>query len=1025
MSQRSEPQVSSLTPTLFKNAPANDKKHSVADGGVSQSSPFQKEKTSGETAATDATAKAFALKRWNQLVATSTFHKNWDLVIRKRQTSEGPRRDSPWRRSWRDNAVTVSTVESHPNEKSLRISPSKHNENEDTEDNTAQLTDITREWPAYGKKEQEETRDDEEDASGKKERTDAQQNERNVENTNLTLEQTTNEKQNERQQKIETLREQQMKEHSDTRDATGQSEKATIAGEEKSSDTKRVRESLQRAKRVKQSNEQEGSSRENTRRLPDNSRVHGPSDRRKRATVHIQTHVRKKKSPRVKSSEYTQNAQPQPQEHKLQSTSPSRLPRPQSCHTVMSSPQRSESPKAPSVTPQNLAAVKSSALLNEHLRKRRGVSLSFRWPTESQRRSPSKSPPVPAVESDVFVTFTKPLRRVHSEKWLYSWDMPTSYVVHRTVPNATVETNTEVVVELPPDFVAKLQSPGTLLRTLRAQRVQRRPVDTTTLQAAFSSENTRTSSARNIAPIATDSPSTWTESKTLATATLTTAQSSAHLDELKDVSAPVPLHKHPYLDVSRLTFGPPTASDPRQLLHQLRPRDNVDLNVPSVMSTAATSGLVASRSTSCMEGEKVIIAGPLTHLINALVHPTLATDAFLKTFFLAHRHCLTSCDLLEKLIRRYNIKPLRGQEDSKEFAKYKANIQNGVIRALTVWVETCFSDFLNDEQLTETYTSFVQSLYSGSAHDQSFADRLHNVIVKQTTLHEKNERLLIQYAPRLHASVTQRVPFNIDFPMSSKRLTFLEISPHDLARQLTLRDFHYFRMIDINEYSHRNWTRDNREKLAPNILTLIQRFNEISYWVASEIVSTFNKKQRCVVLQRMLQLAKYCYELNNFHSLMAIYCGLNMQPVQRLHKTWKSVTKEHLAFLKAVDLLFDVTENYKFYRSHLRTIREKNKPMLPFQGIYLKTLMFIEENQDNVGAKDMLNVIKLDMLAKVYEEIQYSQRRPYLFAEVGEIQLFLATLDVMSDKALCDNSKRCEPAVTEMPHKKSRRLRKN
>jgi hypothetical protein len=94
-------------------------------------------------------------------------------------------------------------------------------------------------------------------------------------------------------------------------------------------------------------------------------------------------------------------------------------------------------------------------------------------------------------------------------------------------------------------------------------------------------------------------------------------------------------------------------------------------------------------------------------------------------------------------------------------------------------------------------------------------------------------------------------------------------------------------------------------------------------------------------------------------------------------------------------------------------------------GIYLKTLMFIEENQDNVGAKDMLNVIKLDMLAKVYEEIQYSQRRPYLFAEVGEIQLFLATLDVMSDKALCDNSKRCEPAVTEMPHKKSRRLRKN
>jgi hypothetical protein len=87
--------------------------------------------------------------------------------------------------------------------------------------------------------------------------------------------------------------------------------------------------------------------------------------------------------------------------------------------------------------------------------------------------------------------------------------------------------------------------------------------------------------------------------------------------------------------------------------------------------------------------------------------------------------------------------------------------------------------------------------------------------------------------------------------------------------------------------------------------------------------------------------------------------------------------------------------------------------------------MFIEENPDTLGPNnDLLNVVKMEMLAKVYQEIQHFQRIPYQFEEVKEIQFFLATLDVMSDKALYENSKRCEPAVTETPQKKSNRSKK-
>jgi hypothetical protein len=193
----------------------------------------------------------------------------------------------------------------------------------------------------------------------------------------------------------------------------------------------------------------------------------------------------------------------------------------------------------------------------------------------------------------------------------------------------------------------------------------------------------------------------------------------------------------------------------------------------------------------------VIAAGPLLHLINALVHPTLATDSFLKTFFLAYRHFLSSGELLEKLIRRYNVKALHGQEEDKEFVKYKSSVQEGVVRALTVWIETCFSDFINNEQLIEAYTSFQQSLRSGVERDKNFASKLHQVLMTQMTSHEKTERLLAHYAPHLHVSATLRLPLRSESTPSFKRLTFLEIHPYDLARQLTLRDFHYFRVCSL------------------------------------------------------------------------------------------------------------------------------------------------------------------------------------------------------------------------------------
>lgn len=56
--------------------------------------------------------------------------------------------------------------------------------------------------------------------------------------------------------------------------------------------------------------------------------------------------------------------------------------------------------------------------------------------------------------------------------------------------------------------------------------------------------------------------------------------------------------------------------------------------------------------------------------------------------------------------------------------------------------------------------------------------------------------------------------------------------------------------------------------------TLVQRFNNISAFLAFEIVTTFHLKKRAAVIKHLILTARRLFELNNFHGLMAVLSAL-------------------------------------------------------------------------------------------------------------------------------------------------------
>jgi hypothetical protein len=73
---------------------------------------------------------------------------------------------------------------------------------------------------------------------------------------------------------------------------------------------------------------------------------------------------------------------------------------------------------------------------------------------------------------------------------------------------------------------------------------------------------------------------------------------------------------------------------------------------------------------------------------------------------------------------------------------------------------------------------------------------------------------------------------------------FLDCDPQILAEQFCLFDFTLFQSIKVSsihnilifqpaELLSQSWNREGKEENSPNVLNMIQRFNEVALWVYS------------------------------------------------------------------------------------------------------------------------------------------------------------------------------------------------
>eukprot|EP00011_Vannellida_sp_DIVA3-517-6-12_P003037 CAMPEP_0114626520 /NCGR_PEP_ID=MMETSP0168-20121206/11824_1 /TAXON_ID=95228 ORGANISM="Vannella sp., Strain DIVA3 517/6/12" /NCGR_SAMPLE_ID=MMETSP0168 /ASSEMBLY_ACC=CAM_ASM_000044 /LENGTH=481 /DNA_ID=CAMNT_0001837827 /DNA_START=50 /DNA_END=1492 /DNA_ORIENTATION=- len=249
-----------------------------------------------------------------------------------------------------------------------------------------------------------------------------------------------------------------------------------------------------------------------------------------------------------------------------------------------------------------------------------------------------------------------------------------------------------------------------------------------------------------------------------------------------------------------------------------------------------------------------------------------------------------------------------------------------------------------------------------------------------------------------------------------KHRNLLDISASALAEHLTLRESKIYRAIQPPELLNMAWKSHQKYAVARNVVTLVERTNKVSYWVATEVCMCKDLKKRVAAMKRFINVANKCVQMHNYNTTMEILGGLNNVAVQRLKKAWGALPEKYDLIWENLTALMDTKNNYQEYRNAVAAAKAQNTGVVPFLGVFLRDLTFIEDGNPNTVEDGQINFEKTKLLGSVIRDVQQYQQYAYSIRKVPSIVRYLRKAMVLPedpDDTIYDLSLQVEPRAAE------------
>ncbi|KAF8505355.1 ras guanine nucleotide exchange factor domain-containing protein [Hysterangium stoloniferum] len=371
--------------------------------------------------------------------------------------------------------------------------------------------------------------------------------------------------------------------------------------------------------------------------------------------------------------------------------------------------------------------------------------------------------------------------------------------------------------------------------------------------------------------------------------------------------------------------------------------------------------------------------GTLPALIERLTSHDSRDIGFNSTFLLTFKSFSTVDEVFDSLVKRFYLQSPEGltPEEVKVWTEQKQQfVRFRVINVL--------KQIVTDDNVLEKEDMYILERIKEFA---AVVDR--DVVpsipaAKQLLVHvERAQSGGDAMVKRTHlAASTPPAPI---MPKVNKVMKLLDIEPLELARQLTVMESKLFTKIRPMECLNRG--RDVRTSDSDdNISAIIDTSNKVAEWVADTVLSKDDSRKRAAIVKQFIAVADRCRLLQNFSTMAALVAGLNSPPIRRLKRTWEQVGARNKTSLQEAERTMDTNKNFTNYRAILKSAQ---LPCVPFFGVYLSVLTFIQDGNKNMIQADIINFSKREKFAEVVREIKHYQSKPYNFTVIPAIQTFI------------------------------------
>uniref|UniRef100_A0A8C1ZZF5 Rap guanine nucleotide exchange factor 3-like n=1 Tax=Cyprinus carpio TaxID=7962 RepID=A0A8C1ZZF5_CYPCA len=354
-------------------------------------------------------------------------------------------------------------------------------------------------------------------------------------------------------------------------------------------------------------------------------------------------------------------------------------------------------------------------------------------------------------------------------------------------------------------------------------------------------------------------------------------------------------------------------------------------------------------------------------------------DPSVTDFLLTHPVFMPCSQLCAALQHQY---PAPSEGTDLEKAAYALNTKQKVVKLVAHWV-ALYGPLLRDNPVASEFLEVKIKCCSTSLSNCLFA-----VLYEIFKLDHKAVTVMLPVDASVRDILTTLVDPERDYvlvkmnskgeqlgPEKSTMDSLEQMCSKDMASQHTSYDWELFMAMHEVELVYYVF---GREKFVgattANLERFVRRFNEIQYWVVTELCLCEDLVKRAILLKKFIKMAVVFKEQKNLNSFFAVMFGLSNSAVQRLNKTWERLPNKTKRIYCAYERLMDPSRNHRAYRL---AVAKLSPPYIPFMPLLLKDMTFIHEGNKNYTDK-LVNFEKMRMIARTVKTVRQCRSQPYV-----------------------------------------------